>query len=419
MKDRKNLIDHRDAFPRGPLWFGAGLVFGALWPVVKRVSVPDSHCEQAGYSATYAEPATTETPEFEESQGGDIAASAEGGDSSGRWFIPSARTLAPFVLGVALLVTSSKLYSNVVSPTQAPIVPGHAELYVQDPSVLAHLSATFPLGKTRRAGSKVYISLAFRSTRQVAGVAWALVMSGDACFAEQGGCISSVNNTTSTFLPQGARVALVKIGQPPFSANPKDSLVQIVYGMTKMDLSNGHVGGSNLAGYIKATVVTQSGPSWDLTLPSYGRLPLSPLFDFPNHPGALDLSIPGTWRRPDIFQVDVTVNSPGNDSNHRVDVASPPLTDPIALHWQSGEAVRGIIQRTDLHQEARQQSRVFALGAVVGAGASLVLALFEWVLVGIFGITAFRASHSWRAVRSRLGRAGSRSETKQKPQPGP
>jgi hypothetical protein len=257
----------------------------------------------------------------------------------------------------------------------------------------------------------VSIDLVFRSARQVADVAWALVMGGDACFAEHRRCVGSVNDTTTTFLPPGAKLALVRIGQPPFRANPKTSRAQIVYGVTKMDKSDGHLGASNLTGYIQAAVVTQSGPNWDLTLPSYGRLPVSPLFDFPQRPGALNLSIPGTWRRPGRFQVNVTVDSPGTDSNHQVNVASPPLTDPLVLHWESGEAVRGVIQRTDLHLQARQQILVFALGAVVGAAASLVLALFEWGLGGIFGLTTSRALRSWRGVRSKTGRVGSRPET--------
>jgi hypothetical protein len=319
-------------------------------------------------------------------------------------FIPSSSTVAAFFLGAALLVVSAELYSNVVSPVRAPIVPGHAELYVQDQGVTADLSVTFPL-KSRDGESQVIIGVAFTSVRQVPDVSWALVMSGDACFAERGECITSVNGTTSTFLPQGAKATLVKIGQPPFSANPKNSPAQIVYGTTKMDKAGGHAGASTLAGYIKASVVTSAGPDWDLTLPSYGRLPVSPLFDFPDRPGALDLSIPGTWHRPSVFEVDVSVNSPGNDSGHRVDVASPPLADPLFLRWQSGESVRGVIQRTDLNLQARQQILIFALGAVVGAAASLVLDLFQWGLDGIFGAIASRAWRSWRAVRSKLTRA--------------
>jgi hypothetical protein len=200
-------------------------------------------------------------------------------------------------------------------------------------------------------------------------------------------------------------VALVRIGQPPFRANPKNYRAQIIYGTTKMDKAGGHAGASTLAGYIKATVVTSAGPDWDLTLPSYGRLPVSPLFDFPDRPGALDLSVPGNWHRPRVFEVDVSVNSPGNDSGHRVDVASPPLADPLFLRWQSGESVRGVIQRTDLNLQARQQILIFALGAVVGAAAALVLDLFQWGLGGIFGATASRASRSWRGVRSKPARA--------------
>jgi hypothetical protein len=141
-------------------------------------------------------------------------------------FIPSSSTVAAFFLGAALLVVSAELYSNVVSPVRAPIVPGHAELYVQDQGVTADLSVTFPL-KSRDGESQVIIGVAFTSVRQVPDVSWALVMSGDACFAERGECITSVNGTTSTFLPQGAKATLVKIGQPPFSKHSAHSRMVI------------------------------------------------------------------------------------------------------------------------------------------------------------------------------------------------
>lgn len=385
LQDRKKSIKRdKPNASKVSLWLGIGFVLGVIWrrmagsrPVAKR--------------ALSAAPAGA-------------APEGEGKRKASRPFIPSSSTVAAFFLGAVLLVVGAELYSNVVSPSRAPIVPGRAELYVQDPAVTADLSVTFPL-KTRQGESEVEIGLVFTSARQVPVVSWALVMSGDACFAERGECISHINGTTSTFLPPGAKVAIVRIGQPPFSANPKNSSAQIVYGTTKMDKTGGHSGSSLVVGYIKAAVVTSAGPDWDLTLPSYGRLPVSPLFDFPNRPGALDLSIPGHWHRPGIFEVDVSVNSPGNDSGHRVDVASPPLADPLFLRWQSGESVRGVIQRTDLNLQARQQILIFALGAVVGAAAALVLDLFQWAFAGVFGVTASRASRSWRAVRSKLTRA--------------
>jgi hypothetical protein len=340
-------------------------------------------------------------------QPGDGAA-GEGGEPAGHRLIPSSATVAAFVLGAALLVVSAEVYSSLVSPARAPIVPGHAELYVQDPSVLTDLSVRFPLGTGRQADSRVSVDVAFTSARQVPSVAWALVMTGDSCFAEHGRCIAGGREAGGAFLPQGARLVMARVGQPPFSANPRNSLVQIVYGTTKMDAAGGHQGASSLSGYIQAAVVADSGPNWDLTLPSYGRLPVSPLFDFPNRPGALDLAIPGTWHRPAAFEVNVSVGSPGNDSHHRVDVASPPLADPLFLRWQSGEAVRGVVQRTDLDAEARQQIIIFTLGAIVGAGAALLLGLFEWGLGGAFGFIAGQASRSWRAVRGKLGRADSR-----------
>jgi hypothetical protein len=393
-----------DAFSNGALWLIGGLVLGIIWRRINAVNRHDHKFGNSGLLAVRRQQEIARNAPEDASIGSD----AQRPESTKRRFIPSAMTMASLLLGIALLVIAFVLYSNIVSPAKAPIVPGQAELYVRDPSIPSHLSVYFPLNSENNSGSEVSISLIFTSAREVPDVAWALVISGDACFAEHGECISSASTALSTFLPEGAKVALVREGQPPFKANPKDSLVQVIYGTTKMDKSNGHAGESSLTGFIKASVVVQSGPSWDLTLPSYGRLAASPLFDFPNRPGALDLSIPGDWHRPTIFEVDVTANSPGNDSNHHVDVASPPLTDPLFLRWDSGESIRGVVQRTDLRLQARQQDLVFALGAIVGAAASLVLFFFQWGLAGVLDSTASLASRSWRAARSKMRRVGSR-----------
>jgi hypothetical protein len=161
-----------------------------------------------------------------------------------------------------------------------------------------------------------------------------------------------------------------------------------------------------------------AGPDWDMTLPSYGRLAESPIFKFPDRPGALDLSIPGAWYQPTTFEVDVAVQSPANDSSHRVDVASPPLADPQFLQWQSSESVRGVVQRTDLNAAAHQQILIFVLGAVVGAGAPLVLLIFQWPFEGALDTIVSRASRSSRGAQAKRARTGSRPGMKQKSQRG-
>jgi hypothetical protein len=279
------------------------------------------------------------------------------------------------------------------------------------------LDVRFPFTRGKGGDSQVVINLSFFS--KVKSVSWALAMYGDACLAERGSCLGSVDSATSTTLPPGARLAIVKIAATPFSANPKETSAQVIYGTTDLVTPVGRAGASIIRGHIKATVVNSSGPNWDLTLPSYGRLAESPIFDFPNRPGALDLSVPGAWHRPNVFEVDVTVASPANDSNHHVDVASPPLADPQFLKWQSGESVRGIVQRTDLNAAAHQQILIFALGAVVGAGASLVLLIFQWPLERAYAAIVSRALPPSRAARAKRKRAGLHPGKKQKPQPGP
>ena len=258
-----------DAFSNGALWLIGGLVLGIIWRRINAVNRHDHKFGNSGLLAVRRQQEIARNAPEDASIGSD----AQRPESTKRRFIPSAMTMASLLLGIALLVIAFVLYSNIVSPAKAPIVPGQAELYVRDPSIPSHLSVYFPLNSENNSGSEVSISLIFTSAREVPDVAWALVISGDACFAEHGECISSASTALSTFLPEGAKVALVREGQPPFKANPKDSLVQVIYGTTKMDKSNGHAGESSLTGFIKASVVVQSGPSWDLTLPSYVDLP--------------------------------------------------------------------------------------------------------------------------------------------------
>jgi hypothetical protein len=323
-----------------------------------------------------------------------------------RWFVPPATAASGLLLGGILLVASAKLYSDIVSPSQAPIVPGLAQLYVTNPAVTAYLGVEFPMKSDTYGDSQVNVALTFyNNNNQAKSVTWALVMYGDSCLAENGTCLRSATEAVETTLPSGSNLRMVQIGQSPFSANPKDTMAQIVYSTTYFNTPVGRAGASIILGHIAASVVDSSGPEWDMTLPSYGRLQESPIFDFPNRPGALDLSIPGHWYRPANFEVDVTVNSPGNDSDHRVDVASPPLADPQFLAWTSGESVRGIVQRTDLSAAAHQQILIFLLGAIVGAGASMLLLIFQWPIEGAFGAIVSRALRPSRGAQAKRARA--------------
>ena len=145
--------------------------------------------------------------------------------------------------------------------------------------------------------SQVDIGLKFYNNHHAKSVTWALVMYGDSCLAEQRTCIESAGEASHTTLPPSSHVTMVKIAQTPFSANRKDTVAQVIYGTTYFTTPVGRAGASIILGHIAATVVNSSGPEWDMTLPSYGRLPESPIFDFPNRPGALNLSIPGHWYR--------------------------------------------------------------------------------------------------------------------------
>jgi len=390
-------------YDRSVFWLGAGFMLGAIWRTLKRSRRNDKSLEHA--ATPHRQPAQAE-PE-EEKRGPDKPR-----------FVPSAKGSSAFLVGAILLVASAKLYSNIVSHTQAPIVPGTAQLYVSNPAVATELGVVFPMGPERNGDSQIVINIAFLGNGRAKSVSWALVMYGDACLAEEGKCLSRADQAESTTLPPGARVTIAKIAQTPFSANPKNTLAQIIYGTTYFLTPVGWAGASIIKGHIKATVVNSSGPDWDMTLPSYGRLAESPIFKFPDRPGALDLSIPGGWYQPATFEVDVAVQSPGNDSNHHVDVASPPLADPQFLKWQSSESVRGVVQRADLNAAAHQQILIFLLGAVVGAGAPLVLLIFQWPIEGAFGAIVSRASRSSRGAQTRRPRTGSRPGTKQKSQPG-
>jgi len=378
-------------YNRPVVWLGAGFILGTIWNAVK----------QLGRKRKKLEP-----PNAPRSSVADAESTTERSSARKRWFIPPATAASGFLLGAALLLTSAKLYSDLVSPSQAPIVPGHAELYVTNPAVTTYLGVNFPMKSGKYGDSQVIIDLAFYNNHHHAqSVTWALVMYGDSCLAEQGTCIRSAGEASNTTLPPGSQVTMAKIGQTPFSGNPKNTVAQIIYGTTYFTTPVGRAGAAIIQGHIAATVVNSSGPEWDMTLPSYGRLQESTIFAFPNRPGALNLSIPGHWYRPATFQVNVNVNSPGNDSNHRVDLAFPSLANPQLLEWQSGESVRGVVQRTDLNAAANQQILIFVLGAIVGAGTSMLLLIFQWPIEGAFAAIVLRALRPSRAARAKRVRA--------------
>jgi hypothetical protein len=348
-----------------------------------------------------------DTPEAPLREPDHSAKTSENGDDgkARRHLAPSSSVVANTAIGICLVSLSYLLYANGVSPPQASTVHGDGTLYVGDPAIQARLSVEVYPDEEAISGSKVLVDLDFLSQRQVSTVKWALVLTGDACFVEQGQCVDHTYANMTTGLPQGARVTVTEIGQTPFSGNKKDEVAQIIYGQTKMDTAGGRAGNSRIAGFVKGTVADTSNQTWNLRLPSYGRLNVPPLFTFPARPGAIDLSIPGSWHRPEAFEVDVQVDSPGTDARHRIDSSSPPLLDPSRLRWQSGESVLGVVQRTDLAQEAKQQSNIFVLGALVGAGASLVLVLLQWALERAFSFAAVRASHLSRAFQGRPKRS--------------
>src|ERR1700691_2470418 len=102
-------------YDRSVFWLGAGFMLGAIWRTLKRSRRNDKSLEHA---ATPHRQPTQAEPE-EEKRGPDKPR-----------FVPSAKGSSAFLVGAILLVASAKLYSNIVSPTQAPIVPGTAQLYV-------------------------------------------------------------------------------------------------------------------------------------------------------------------------------------------------------------------------------------------------------------------------------------------------
>src|SRR5690349_16905567 len=202
---------------RPVFWLGVGFIIGAIWRTLRRPRKTDRSSELAATPHRQPTPAKP----IEEKRGPDKPR-----------FVPPAKVSSAFLIGTVLLIASAELYSNIVSPTQAPIVPGSAQLYVTNPAVATQLGVIFPMASGNDGNSQVIINIAFLGNGHAKSVSWALVMYGDACLAEKGKCLSNASQANRTTLPPGAQVAAVKIAQTPFSANPKNTYAQIIYGTT-------------------------------------------------------------------------------------------------------------------------------------------------------------------------------------------
>lgn len=277
--------------------------------------------------------------------------------------------LIPAVLGALLVGVSFFFYFTSISPPRPPAVDGAGEIYVSAPDVLTRLAVTFSPSRVRPGRSHVQLDVVFYGLRSKP-IDWALVLYGDAQ-------LSNPDDPSVTAIPPGARITSTEAGYPPFAANRKEQ-VQVIWGTAYPANLSGQVSAVLISGWLHVAVFSQGGPAFTLSLPRYGRVHLSPLFQFPQMPGAIDIGVPGTWKRPDNFEVDVDAGT--NDANQRIDVASPDVIDPTTLHWESSESVRAVLRRTDLQKEAIQQTEIFLLGAIVGAGASSVVATLERVL---------------------------------------
>jgi hypothetical protein len=277
--------------------------------------------------------------------------------------------LISFGLGVVLVVSSFWLYFDTVSPPDPPAVNGAGEVYVSDPTVLTRFSVTFPAGQASMKHAEVIMTLAFLGQRS-APVDWAIVLYDDARLID-------ASDPASFTMPPGAKVADTHAGAPPFAANPTGP-VQVISGRVHPTNLGSQAGAVLIKGKLGVSVASEHKSTFNLSLPRYGRVHLSPLFQFPGLPGAINIGIPGDWHRPDRFQV--AVDAGPTDARQRIDIASPDVADPTVLRWESDESVRAVIRRTDLRKEARQQTEIFILGAIVGAGASaMAVAIERWL----------------------------------------
>ena len=276
------------------------------------------------------------------------------------------------LLGAILVGVSFYMYFAIVSPPQPPVVNGAGELYLLDPQVTTRMAVTYKPSPSGKNTSHIEIVITFFGA---AGkpVDWALVLYGDARFADPG-------NPTATIIPPGARIGPATAGSPPLSGNPRGP-VDVIRGRAYPKDLNAQSATQLITGDIPAVVAKQDGATFSLAMPRYGRVHLPPLFQFPHEPGALVIGIPGDWKQPERFEVDVDAGR--NDVNQRIDLSSPDLADPTALYWESDESVHAVLRRTDLHRDAVQQTEVFVLGAVVGAGASVAIEVVEAAATGL------------------------------------
>jgi hypothetical protein len=272
-------------------------------------------------------------------------------------------------LGAVLVGISFVLYFGAVSPPQPPNVHGSGDLFVNRSQVLTRFSASFNPSEVLGGRSHVDMNIVFYGS-QAKPIRWALVLYGDARLLRP-------SNSAFTFLPPGTSIKSTRAGDPAFSGNPKVA-VQVISGTSYPAYLNGHASAVLIRGWLPVAVITQSGPTFSLSLPRYGRVEPSPLFQFPKQPGAYKIGIPGTWMPPDHFEVDVSAGD--NNSNQQIDIASPSISDPTKLAWASGTSVQAVLRRTDLHKNALQQAKIFLLGALVGAGGSSIVISLERVL---------------------------------------
>lgn len=278
---------------------------------------------------------------------------------------------APAILGIAATVISFQSFTASLKPPTPPSVNGVGELYVERESVPSQMEVTFAQKDQKGGRSKVQIKLVFT---KMGGkpVKWALVLYRDARFADP-------SDLTHVFLRPGITITDTMTADPPFRLNTKEQ-AQVIRGVTYPENEDGQVGNEQMVGWISKAVFAERGPRLTVSLPRYGRLRVPPILQVPRDSDEIDLGIPGTWRRPDVFQIDIAAGD--NPPGRRIDVASPDVVDPAQLAWRDGESVRAILQRTDLAKESQQQFMVFALGAVVGAGVSLLMAALEKLIVG-------------------------------------
>lgn len=282
--------------------------------------------------------------------------------------------LVPALLGAILVGISYWLYSGLVTPPVPPAVDGSAAIYVDDPRIVTQMEVTFdPAADQQPRRSPFTITLTFIAPAppppQVTAVRWALVLYRDARLVEG-----------TAVLPPTATIVDTAAADPPLVAGRRQS-VQVISGTAYLTFTGGRSVAAVINGKLRVDVFAAAGSKLALSLPRYGRVQLSPLFEFPNLPGAIDIGVPGTWSRPDIFQVDVDAGP--NGAEQRIDTASPSIDDPAHLRWQSDESVRALLQRTNLLQDADQQTRTFVLGAVVGAGIASILTALERLVSGL------------------------------------